>query len=218
MRDEQLVTPPQSSAQRQTQLWPAHLPDAIVKTAALLQQGELVVFPTDTVYGLGAHAFQPAAIACLYAVKLRPFTKSIPILLADLSDLENVSLSLPPLAQRYIQQFWPGPLTLVVRKRPELPAILSTDETIAVRIPDCTAARALIRAAGGAVAATSANLSGQPPAQTAAQALAALDGMVAVVLDGGPSPQGQASTVVDCTTNPPRLLRPGPITAHDLAL
>ncbi|MCA9959740.1 MAG: threonylcarbamoyl-AMP synthase [Anaerolineales bacterium] len=203
---------------QQTELWDAIMPEAITRTATLLQQGQLVVFPTDTVYGVGAHAFQAEAIARLYTAKIRSFEKGIPILLADLADLEKVSLSLPDIAQTYIEQFWPGPLTLVVRKRPTLPDNLSPNENIAVRIPDNAVARALIRAVGGAVAATSANISGQPPAQTAKQAFDALQDTVAVVLDGGPAPQGQASTVVDCTQNPPRILRPGPITANDLAL
>lgn len=192
--------------------------DAIAATAAFLKEGYLVVFPTDTVYGVGGVAFNAAAVANLYRAKQRPLHKSIPILLADLADLQKVARHVPDVAQTYIQQFWPGPLTLIVPKSPALPAIVSQNEGIAVRIPDHDVARRVIRAAGGAVATSSANRSGHPPAQTAEQALAALQGLVAAVLDDGPSPGGVASTVVDCTTTPPEIVRQGPIAAVDLSL
>lgn len=193
-------------------------PLAIRETAVALQQGHLVVFPTDTVYGIGADAFNPAAIDKLYAAKQRPSEKAIPILLADMSDIWRVTTTIPPLAESYMQQFWPGPLTLIVPKHPKLPANISDNEGIAVRIPDCPVARALIRLAGGAVATSSANLSGQPPAQTAAEALAQLGEWVTAVLDNGPSPGSIASTIIDCTGAVPKLVRQGPIGPEQLAL
>ena len=148
----------------------------------------------------------------------RRMSKGIPILLADLSDLDKVARDVPVMALALMERFWPGPLTLVVPKSPALPASISANEGIAVRIPDNSIARALIRAAGGAVATSSANRSGHPPAETAAQALSEWNGKVTLVLDGGPATLGIASTVVDCTTPDIKILRPGPITARELSL
>lgn len=179
--------------------------------AVFVCTGKLVVIPTDTVYGVGCHALDDAAIRRLYQIKQRPLYKAIPVLLADIADLEKVANHLPLMAQEYINKHWPGALTIVLPKRAGLPPALSPDDTIAVRIPDHQAARAVIRAAGGVMAVTSANLSGQPPAETAEQALAQLGGLVTAVLDDGPSPKGLASTVIDCTGDSPVVLRQGPV-------
>jgi len=191
---------------------------AEAEAAEWLRRGLPVAFPTDTVYGVGVLPFDPAAIDRLYVAKGRPAEKGIPVLLADAGDVVLVAAAIPPSAAALMAHFWPGPLTLVVPRRAELPANLSPDDTVAVRVPDHAVARALIRAAGGAVAASSANASGLPPALDGAAALAALGGRVAAVLDDGPSPGGMASTVVDCTVDPPRLLRHGPLSAADLGL
>lgn len=193
-------------------------PNNIVQTAVFLKQGHLVVIPTDTVYGLTADAFNETAVLQLYAAKGRPAQKSIPVLLADVSDILRVARYIPPLAQTYIEQFWPGPLTMVVPKNKELPTAVSADDTVAIRIPNHAIARAVIRAAGGAVAVTSANRSGQPPATTAQQAIQSLAGWITAVLDDGLSPGEIASTVVDCTNQHPRILRQGPITPQDLGI
>jgi L-threonylcarbamoyladenylate synthase len=189
----------------------ADRPEDVAQTAVYLQIGQLVVIPTDTLYGLASAALDETAIRELYRVKQRPLHKAIPILLADLSDLHKVVQSVPDLAQPYIARYWPGSLTIVLPKRDALPPSLSPDSTIAVRIPDHQVARAVIRAAGGVVAVTSANLSGQPAAETAAQALAYLNGRVTAVLDAGPAPKGQASTVIDCTGETAVVLRQGPV-------
>ncbi len=194
-----------------TELIPAGAPGAIEKAAAWVRQGALVGLPTDTVYGVGCAAFDEAAVRRLYVVKQRPRHKAIPVLLADLDGLAAVTTRVPPAAQALIQRCWPGPLTIILPKHPALPAALSPHDSVAVRIPGHTAARALIRAAGGAMAVTSANRSGQPPAQTAAQAAVCLGGGVAAVLDDGPAPMGQASTIVDCASGNARLLRAGPL-------
>jgi L-threonylcarbamoyladenylate synthase len=194
-----------------TRMLSAQHPDAIAEAAQAIRQGELVVFPTDTLYGVGADALNEAAVARLYVAKKRPLSKGIPILLADLSDLEKVAVDVPDLALHYIEQYWPGPLTLILPKATHLPANISPNQGIAVRIPDHTAGRAFIRAAGGAVAASSANLSGQPPATSAVEALAQLNGMAAVILDDGPSPQQMASTIINCTGSTPTMVRQGPV-------
>lgn len=194
-----------------TQYLRAGEPGALELAAALLREGELVVFPTDTVYGVGALAHDAAAIARLFEAKERSLQKGIPILLAEVEALGQVVRETPAVAQFLIGRYWPGPLTLVLPRQPTLPDNLAPDDRVAVRVPDSAVARDLIRRAGGAVATTSANLSGAPPARTAEEALAALGGRVAAVLDGGAAPGGVASTVVDCTVDPPAVLREGPI-------
>lgn len=201
-----------------TRLLDANDPTAIEEAAAWLRRGYPVVFPTDTVYGVGVTPFDAAAIEWLYAVKGRPASKGIPILLADAADLESVAAAVPPAARALVDRFWPGPLTLVVPRRPDLPEGLSPDDTIAVRLPAHEVARAVIRLAGGAAATSSANRSGHEPALSGAAAEAALGGYVAAILDGGPSPGGVASTVVDCTGARPVITRPGPLSAADLGL
>ena len=190
--------------------------EAIAQAAALLRSGDLVIFPTDTVYGVGALITHPQAVARLYRVKDRPGEKAIPLLIADPEDLEQAVTKVTPAARRLIACFWPGGLTLVLPKRPEVPAEVSPGPTVAVRLPDHGGIRALIRAAGAPLAATSANRSGQPSPRTAQEALAQLGGRVPLILDGGPCPGGVPSTVVDCTVDPPRLLREGAIPASEI--
>lgn len=201
-----------------TERLPASEPESIRRAAALAQAGDLVVFPTDTVYGVGTSAFDEAGIQRLYEVKERPVSKGIPILLADVSDLEQVSTGLTPAAQRLVDTFWPGPLTVIVPRHPDLPENISPNANIALRIPDDDVARAVIRAAGGALAVSSANLSGQPPATDGEMAYTALAGRVSAVVDGGPTPGNIASTIVDCTTSPPQIVREGPLSAVQLGL
>ena len=172
-----------------------------------------MVFPTDTVYGIGCNPYNPDAIARIYDVKGRAAQKAIPLLLADVACLDQVATSVPQAAMRLGEQFWPGALTIVVPRRPELPDILSEGPTVAVRVPDHDALRELIRRCGGAIAATSANLSGQPDATDAAAARQYLGDRVELVIDGGTTRGGVPSTVVDCTQHPPRVLREGAIPA-----
>lgn len=193
-------------------------PSAVIEAAEWLRRGYPVVFPTDTVYGVGVLPFDAAALDRLYALKGRPAMKGIPVLLADVSDLGKVAGEISPPAQRLIGRFWPGPLTLIVPRRAGLPDAISPNENIAVRLPGHTAARTLIREAGGAVATTSANLSGHEPALSGAAALAALRGAVAVVLDDGPTPGDRPSTIVDCSGARPFIVREGPLSAADLGL
>lgn len=190
--------------------------DGVAEAAALIRSGALVAFPTDTVYGVGADPFSPSAIARLYQAKNRDSDKGIPVLLADISYLYLVVDEVPQAARALMAAFWPGPLTLILPKKAGLPENLSREDTIAVRIPDNPIARRFIDKAGGAIAATSANRSGDTPACTAREALAALGEYIAAVLDGGPVEYSQASTILDCTIMPPKIIRPGPISAEAL--
>ncbi len=184
---------------------------APARAAEVIRAGGLVILPTDTVYGVAADMWQPQAVAALYAAKQRPPDRAIPILLADLDDMAQVAQDAPEIARRLAEAFWPGPLTIAIPRRPEVPEIVSSLPTVGVRIPDHAAARAVIRACGGALAVTSANLSDQPSALTAADAARALGEAVALVLDGGRCPGGTPSTVVDVSGGALRVVRPGPL-------
>jgi L-threonylcarbamoyladenylate synthase len=187
----------------------------IARAVEVLRAGGLVAFPTDTVYGVGALAFDAEAVESIYVAKDRPVEKAIPVLIADQADLEKVAASVPPMAARLAEAFWPGPLTLVVPKHPDLPPAVSATETVGVRIPDHEAARALLRLAGP-MAVTSANISGGASPSTAAEVMEQLGGRIPLILDGGRTPGGQPSTVVDCTGEAPRLIRQGPLSERDI--
>ena len=187
----------------------------IQRALEVLQSGGIVAFPTDTVYGLGALAFDNAAIESIYTAKDRPIEKAIPILIGDLSDLDKVADDIPNMALRFAARFWPGPLTCIVPKKPTLPPAVSATSTVAVRIPDHPDARALLRAAGP-MAVTSANISGQPSPSTAQEVYEQLNGRIPLILDGGKTPGGVPSTLVDCTGEKPVILREGPISLAEL--
>jgi L-threonylcarbamoyladenylate synthase len=197
-------------------LLPAHLPGSITQAAAEARAGNLIVIPTDTLYGLACDAFNAAAVRMIYAAKQRPFSKPIPILLADTSDLARVVRAVPAVARIFINQYWPGPLTLLLPKHADLPAEISNNDSVAVRIPNHPVGRDIIRVAGGALAVTSANLTGQEPAETVVDALNKLAGWVTAVVDDGPSPHAAASTILDCTGHELKILREGPISAWSL--
>jgi L-threonylcarbamoyladenylate synthase len=179
-----------------------------------VRRGGLVAFPTDTVYGLGCSAFDESAIMRIYAAKKRPPDKAIPILVASLAELDLVCPEPGPIALQLAGRFWPGPLTLVVPKDPRVPFAVAPQK-VGVRVPDHPVALALLSMAGP-MAVTSANLSGEESPITAAQVLEQLEGRVDLVLDGGSTPGGIASTVVDCTSSETVILRPGPISLQDL--
>lgn len=193
-----------------TEILPAHDPEAQKQAWLVLRSGGLVAFPTDTVYGVGALAFNGSAVSGIYAAKRRPVEKAIPVLIADPSDLAKVSRDISEAAVRLATRFWPGPLTLVVLKHPDLPESVSATPTVGVRVPDHPLARALLRAAGP-LAVTSANLSGQPSPSTAREVFKQLGGRIALIIDGGETPGGVPSTVVDCVEAEPHILRSGPV-------
>lgn len=192
-------------------------PHAITLAAQLVQAGELIVFPTDTVYGIGCDPYNGQAVERLHEAKQRSLDKGIPVLVADLANLKRMVAEVPAHALPLIQRFMPGSLTLILPKKSDLPPNLSPNDGIAIRIPGSAITRNLLQIAGGAIATSSANLSGQPAARTAQEALSQLGEKVALILDGGNSPQEMASTIVDCRQPVLRLIRLGPISLADLS-
>jgi L-threonylcarbamoyladenylate synthase len=183
-----------------TRLLQADAPGAVEEAAAALANGELVAFPTDTVYGLASGHDH---VRKLYVAKDRPKEKRIPVLLSDATNLEASAL-VTPAARALAEAFWPGPLSLVL--------VAPRRGTIAFRVPDQAVARRLIAASGGGLPVTSANRSGQPDARTAQAVIEQLEGRIALVLDGGPTTGGVASTIIDCTTEQIKIIREGAIT------
>ncbi len=199
----------------QTRVIPTSEPEAFKQAVEILQDGGTVGFPTDTVYGLGASAFDPIAIEQLYAIKERDRQQPIAVLIASTADLEKVAARLNPSAQALAAVFWPGGLTLVVPRHLNLPEDLSPFPTIGVRIPDHADALRLLELSGP-LAATSANLSGGTNPHSAADVLAQLDGRVGLVLDGGVTPGSAPSTVVDVSGEGWTVLREGAVTEAQL--
>lgn len=196
---------------------PAVLRQAVQEAAQLLQQGEVVAFPTETVYGLGANCFSSEAVRKIFAAKGRPSDNPLIVHIADEAWLEDLVSDVPEAARRLMAAFWPGPLTLILpsngRVAPEVTGGLST---VAVRMPDHPVAQALIAACGFPLAAPSANRSGRPSPTQAEHVLDDLAGRIAGVVDGGPVSIGTESTVVDVCGSNPAILRPGGITREEL--
>jgi L-threonylcarbamoyladenylate synthase len=194
------------------------LSSPVIQAAAkVLQQGGLVAFPTETVYGLGANGLDSEAVAGIFAAKGRPADNPLILHIAAMETLEQIVPEVPPLARRLAQSFWPGPLTLVLPKGPAVPAVTTGGlDTVAVRMPDHPIALALLAAAGVPVAAPSANISGRPSPTEAAHVTADLQGRIDIILDGGPTPVGVESTVLDCTGTIPVILRPGGVSKEAL--
>lgn len=195
-------------------------PDAAVLTRAanLLRAGELVAFPTETVYGLGANALDAGAVAKIYGAKGRPSYNPLIVHVADMDAAMALVTSWPELASRLVQRWWPGPLTLVLPKAPSIPDLVTAGlPTVALRVPSHPVALALLRAVGLPLAAPSANRSGEVSPTTAQHVARSLGGRVPLILDAGPTTVGIESTVIDLSGSAPVLLRPGIISREELA-
>ncbi|MGQ9628226.1 MAG: L-threonylcarbamoyladenylate synthase [Anaerolineae bacterium] len=191
--------------------------EALKEALQLLREGKLVAFPTDTVYGVGAHAFLKEAVERIYTAKLRPKGKAIPLLLGRAEDMELVAQEVPPAAWKLAERFWPGGLTIVLRKKPIVPDVVSAGgETVALRVPDHPFPLSLIASLGAPLAATSANLAGRPSPVTAQEVSRELAGRIELIVDGGPCPGGIPSTVLDLTVDHPAILRHGAVPKEDL--
>lgn len=185
--------------------------------ADYLKAGKLVVFATETVYGIGANAFLPEAVAGIFKAKGRPQDNPLIVHIAEMHALDQLVREIPPKAQVLAKQFWPGPLTMILPRSRFVPNVVSAGlDTVAVRMPSHPVARALIAAAGVPVAAPSANLSGSPSPTTAQHCRDDLDGRVDMIVDSGACSVGVESTVVSLVTPVPRLLRPGAVTWEQL--
>jgi L-threonylcarbamoyladenylate synthase len=192
-------------------------PEPIARAAQVLAQGGLVAFPTETVYGLGAHALDPAAVARIYQAKGRPAYNPLIVHVAGVEQARALSSAWPAAADLLAERFWPGPLTLVVPRSPEIPNAVSAGlETVGIRVPAHPVAHALLRAAGIPVAAPSANRSMGVSPTTAEHVRRSLGGAVDLIVDGGPSPVGIESTVLSLAGEVPVILRPGSIGIDEL--
>ncbi|MCW2516890.1 MAG: hypothetical protein JWR11_5932 [Mycobacterium sp.] len=192
-------------------------PVGIASAISALKGGRLVVMPTDTVYGIGADAFDGAAVAALLAAKGRGRDMPVPVLVGSWHTIDGLVYSVPDAARELIRAFWPGALSLVVQQAPSLQWDLGDAQgTVMLRMPLHPVAIELLREVGP-MAVSSANVSGRPAATTAADARDQLGDLVEVYLEAGPSAQGAASTIVDLTGAQPRILREGPVTAAAIA-
>ena len=192
-------------------------PALLERAAEVLRAGGLVAFPTETVYGLGANALDPEAVAGIFTAKGRPANNPVIVHVVEVEAIRTIAAAWPDTAARLAARFWPGPLTLVLPKRDVVPAIVTAGgPTVAVRIPAHPVAQALIRIAGVPLAAPSANCSSMLSPTLAGHVLNGLGGRIHMILDAGPCAGGLESTVLDVTTSPPRLLRPGLVTPAEI--
>lgn len=191
--------------------------EQIRRAGQILRDGGLVAFPTETVYGLGGDAFNPEASRKIYAAKGRPSDNPLIVHICCLEDLERVARDIPASARWLAGLFWPGPLTMILHRQPEVPGETTGGlDTVAVRFPSNRIAQALIREGGGFIAAPSANRSGRPSPTLAQYCREDLDGRVDMIIDGGEVGLGLESTIIDLTVEPPALLRPGFVTWEEL--
>ncbi len=182
--------------------------EKIRQAAGIIKKGGIVGFPTETVYGLAADFANKQAVKRIFELKKRPKDKPLTVQIRDISRLEEIASDISPFAYQLMGSFWPGPLTLVLRAK--------AGGTVGVRIPANKVARALIEESNTALVAPSANLSGEPEAKTAEQVLGTFAGLIEMVIDAGPAELGMASSVVDLTVSPPKVLREGIITEKDI--
>ncbi|MFC1698824.1 L-threonylcarbamoyladenylate synthase [Candidatus Omnitrophota bacterium] len=188
---------------------PEHIDQIKIKRAAeVIRDGGIVAFPTETVYGLAAEFSNQQAARRIAQIKNRPPEKAFTVQVEKVADLEKLNCEISDFAYQLMERFWPGPLTLVLPTK--------NGKTLGVRIPDHQIARSLIRTSQTAIVAPSANLSGEPPAQDAKAALKIFDGLIEMIIDGGRTKLGLASTVVDLSVSPYRVLRAGAITQQEI--
>jgi L-threonylcarbamoyladenylate synthase len=198
------------------QIAPAGDPKTLDRALDVLQRGGLVAYPTDTVYGLAADTANDAAVEKLFEAKGRRPDQSTPLLITDAAQLAPLVDAVPSAARRLIEALWPGALTVVLTKARSYRSRAVADETVGLRVPDHPLPRELARRLGRPITGTSANLAGGPEPLSARDVIAQLDDAVDLVIDGGPSAGGTPSTVVDCTRDPPRIVREGAITRAEL--
>lgn len=194
-----------------------HLTDSPEDAAAYIRRGQTVAFPTETVYGLGADAFDPDAVQQIFAAKGRPSDNPLIVHIADRAQVDDLAASVPEAARVLMDRFFPGPLTLILPRHPDVPSVVTAGlDTVGVRMPDHPVAQRFLAACGTPVAAPSANRSGRPSPTTWQAVQEDLGGRIPCILQGGRTRTGLESTVVDATTTPPVVLRPGAIALDEL--
>jgi len=190
---------------------------SLLRVAGILGRGGVIVYPTDTFYGLGASGYQADAVRRVYRVKRRNAGKPLSLVISDYGMLQEVAADLPAVLPDLAKAFWPGPLTVVVPASSRLPdALLGDSRTIGVRIPDLAWLRELVKESGFPLTATSANLSGAGETSDPHEAFRIFQGKVDLIVDGGATPGGRPSTVLDLSVLPPRILRPGAVSPERL--
>ncbi len=199
----------------QTITLPAENPESISSALSLIRDGEIVAFPTDTVYGLGADPFQATGIIKLFEAKGRDSNKAIAILIGSIEQASLVTDHMPDMAIRLCEVFWPGMVTVIVPRKNTLPELISNVDRIGIRMPNHPVALEMLRTYGP-LATTSANLSGKPDAITAKDVIDQLANRVPLILDGGKCQGGVPSTVIDCSGSEPVILREGPVSIEQL--
>lgn len=203
---------------------PAHLfpssemlQEQVHAAVRVLRRGGVVAIPTDTLYGLAACALDEQAVRRIFRLKGRPEGMALPLLVADAGDLDRYATDAPEIARALAERFWPGALTLVLKKAPIIPDVVTGGKpTVGLRVPDHWVPRAIVRELGAPITGTSANLSGMPGLTTAQAVREQLGDRVDLVLDGGEAPGGVPSTVLDLTATPPRVLRQGAVSAAEI--
>ncbi|MBI5146146.1 MAG: threonylcarbamoyl-AMP synthase [Thaumarchaeota archaeon] len=189
----------------------------IRQAARLIQKGDVVAFPTETVYGLGADALNPSAVKKIFEAKGRPADNPLIIHIQDKKDLKRLAMNIPKITEKIIEKFWPGPLTIVLKKSKIVPKITTGGlDTVAIRMPKNKIASLLIKESGVPLAAPSANFFGRPSPTLAKHVSEDLSGRISMILDGGKTRIGIESTVIDLTSKTPMLLRPGGITLEQI--
>jgi len=192
-------------------------PKDATEAAGILRRGGLLGIPTETVYGLGADGLNERAVAAIFSAKGRPQDNPLILHIPGSAWLERYCWEIPAIAYELTSRFWPGPLTLILKRRTIVPDVVTAGlDTVGMRCPDCAVTREVIAAAGVPVAAPSGNTSGRPSPTRAVDMLEDMDGKIDAILDGGPCAVGVESTILDLTVSPPRLLRPGGVTLEDL--
>ena len=197
---------------------PKNVPSkAVRRMAHILRRGGLIVFPTDTFYGLGGDGFSPAAVRRIFELKLRDTSRPLLVLVSDLEMVRRLARDIPPVFWKIAEEFWPGPLTIALRASAKVPRELcGGGESLAMRLPAVPWLREVVREAGLPVIATSANISGEGEISAAVQAQRIFGGKVELIVDGGLTPGGAPSTVLDLTAEPPRIVRQGAVSISRL--
>lgn len=191
--------------------------DTIREIAQVIQDGGVIIYPTETFYGLGGDCFSQTALGKIFEIKKRPSSKGLPVLVSDLEMAKGLVTGFPPAFQILASRFWPGPLTLVLKAAPHLPAgLVGPQCTIGVRLPAVAWLQALIRETGIPIITTSANISGQGEIDSTERIIPLFQGKVDLIVDGGPTPGGKPSTVIDLTGKTPVLVREGTLSTQKL--